>query len=47
MTLKTTWEATRRRAKVQYFRLYDLCSTFATWLSAGGIPDESVTQMLR
>ena len=45
-TLKTTWEATLRRAKVQYFRLYDLRSTYATRLSAGGVADEWVTQML-
>ena len=46
-TLKTTWEATLRRAKVQYFRIYDLRSTYATRLSAGGVADEWVTQMLR
>jgi integrase len=46
-TLKTTWEATLRRAKVRYFRLYDLRSTYATRLSAGGVADEWVTQMLR
>jgi integrase len=46
-TLKTTWEATLRRAKVSYFRLYDLRSTYATRLSAGGVADEWVTQMLR
>ena len=46
-TFKTTWEATLRRAKVQHFRLYDLRSTYATRLSAGGVADEWVTQMLR
>jgi integrase len=46
-TLKTTWEATLRRAKVPYFRIYDLRSTYATRLSAGGVADEWVTQMLR
>ena len=46
-TLKTTWEATLRRAKVAYFRIYDLRSTYATRLSAGGVADEWVTQMLR
>jgi|SRR5579862_757860 len=46
-TLKTTWEATLRRAKVSYFRIYDLRSTYATRLSAGGVADEWVTQMLR
>src|SRR5579862_5300310 len=46
-TLKTTWEATLRRAKVSYFRIYNLRSTYATRLSAGGVADEWVTQMLR
>jgi len=46
-TLKTTWEATLRRANVGYFRIYDLRSTYATRLSAGGVADEWVTQMLR
>jgi integrase len=46
-TLKTTWEASLRRAKVAYFRIYDLRSTYATRLSAGGVADEWVTQMLR
>ena len=31
----------------RYFRIYDLRSTFATRLSAGGVADEWVTQMLR
>jgi hypothetical protein len=30
-----------------HFRIYDLRSTYATWLSAGGVADEWVTQMLR
>jgi len=34
-------------AKVPYFRLYDLRSTHATRLNAGGVADEWVTQMLR
>ena len=46
-TLKTVWHATLRRAKVKYFRIYDLRSTYATRLSAGGVADEWVTQMLR
>ena len=46
-TLKTAWEATLRRSKVPYFRIYDLRSTYATRLSAGGVADEWVTQMLR
>jgi integrase len=36
-----------RRAKGPYFRIYDLRSTYATRLSAGGVADEWVTQMLR
>src|SRR5207245_3941361 len=45
--LKTVRSKTLRRAKVPYFRIYDLRSTYATWLSAGGVADEWVTQMLR
>ena len=46
-TLKTVWHAVLRRAKVPYFRIYDLRSTYATRLSAGGVADEWVTQLLR
>jgi len=46
-TFKTVWRKTLRRAKVPYFRTYDLRSTYATRLSAGGVADEWVTQMLR
>ena len=46
-TLKTVWHKTLKRAKVPYFRIYDLRSTYATRLSAGGVADEWVTQMLR
>ena len=35
-TFKTAWHATLRRAKVPYFRIYDLRSTYATRLSAVG-----------
>jgi len=41
------WLLTLRRAGVPHFRLYDLRSTYATRLSAGGVADEWVTQMLR
>jgi integrase len=44
---KKTWRTTLRNAGVSYFRLYDLRSTYATRLSAGGVADEWVTQMLR
>lgn len=46
-TLKTVWHKTLKRAKVPYFRIYDLRSTYATRLSAGGVADEWVTQLLR
>src|SRR6266404_8853950 len=45
--LKTVWQKTLRRAKVPYFRIYDLRSTYATRLSAGGVAAEWVTQLLR
>jgi integrase len=44
---KKAWRTTLRKAGVPYFRLYDLRSTYATRLSAGGVADEWVTQMLR
>ncbi len=46
-TFKTVWHATLRRASVRYFRIYDLRSTYATRLSAGGVADEFATQLLR
>ena len=46
-TLKTVWRKTLRRAKIAYLRIYHLRSTYATRLSAGGVADEWVTQMLR
>ena len=36
-TFKTAWHATLRLANVPYFRIYDLRSTYATQLSAGGV----------
>ncbi len=44
---RKTWERALRKAGVPYFRLYDLRSTHATRLSAGGVADEWVTQLLR
>lgn len=46
-TLNTAWQKTLRRAGVPYFRNYDLRSTYATRLSAGGVADEWVIQLLR
>jgi hypothetical protein len=40
-------DTTLRKAGVPYFRIYDLRSTYATRLSAGGVADEWVTQLLR
>jgi integrase len=45
--LRTAWRKALKRAGVPYFRLYDLRSTYATRLSAGGVADEWVIQMLR
>src|SRR5439155_17402508 len=45
--LKTVWRKTSKRAGIPYFRIYDLRSTYATRLSAGGVADEWVTQLLR
>ena len=47
VTVKKAWRATLKRAGVRYFRIYDLPSTYGTRLSAGGVADEWVTQMLR
>lgn len=46
-SVKKVWRLTLKRAKIPYFRIYDLRSTYATRLSAGGVADEWVTQMLR
>lgn len=46
-SLRTVWRLTLKRAAVPYFRIYDLRSTYATRLSAGGVADEWVTQLLR
>ena len=45
--LRTAWRKALKRSGVPYFRLYDLRSTYATRLSAGGVADEWVIQMLR
>jgi integrase len=45
--LKTAWRKTLKRAGVPYFGIYDLRSIYATRLSAGGVADEWVTQLLR
>ena len=46
-SLKRVWRTTLQKAGVPYFRIYDLRSTYATRLSAGGVADEWVTQLLR
>ena len=46
-SIKTVWRLVLGRAGVRYFRIYDLRSTYATRLSAGGVADEWVTQLLR
>ncbi len=46
-SLKKVWGATLERARVPHFPFYHLRHTFATRLSAGGVADHFVTQMLR
>lgn len=46
-SFQKVWPLTLKRAGIPHFRLYDLRSTYATRLSAGGVADEFVTQMLR
>jgi integrase len=46
-TFKKIWASTLERAGVPHFSLYELRHTFATRLSAGGVADHFVTQMLR
>ena len=41
------WSRTLKKAGVPYFAPYELRHTFATRLSAGGVADHMVTQMLR
>jgi hypothetical protein len=46
-SLKRVWRTTLQKAGIPYFRIYHLRSTYATRLSAGGVADEWVTQLLR
>ena len=45
--LRKIWASTLKKAGVPYFSLYELRHTFASRLSAGGVADHFVTQMLR
>jgi integrase len=45
--LRKVWAAMLKKAGVPYFSLYELRHTFATRLSAGGVADHFVTQLLR
>jgi integrase len=46
-SVKGIWRAALRKAEISYFRICDLCSTYATRLSAGGVADEWVVQLQR
>jgi integrase len=46
-TLRKVWGRALNQAGVPYFPIYHLRHTFATRLSAGGVADHFVTQMLR
>jgi len=45
--LRKGWAVALKKAGIPYFALYELRHTFATRLSAGGVADHMVTQMLR
>jgi len=45
--LRKVWAETLKKAGVPYFAPYELRHTFATRLSAGGVADHFVSQMLR
>jgi hypothetical protein len=46
-SVKRIWRTTLRKAEISYLRIYDLRSTYATRLSAGGVADQWVVQLLR
>ena len=46
-SIRTAWKKALKRAEIPYFRFYDLRSTYATRLSAGGVADEWVIRLLR
>ena len=46
-SVRKLWNRTLQRAGLPHFSLYELRHTFATRLSAGGVADHFVTQMLR
>ena len=46
-SVRELWDRTLQRAGLPHFSLYELRHTFATRLSAGGVADHFVTQMLR
>jgi integrase len=45
--LRKAWAVTLKQAGLPHFALYEVRHTFATRLSAGGVADHVVTQMLR
>lgn len=46
-TVRKMWDRALQKAGLPHFALYELRHTFATRLSAGGVADRFVTQMLR
>jgi len=46
-TVSKGWARMLKRAGLRHFSMYELRYTFATRLSAGGVADHFVTQMLR
>ncbi len=46
-SVKRIWRTALRKAQISYFGIYDLRPAYATCLSAGGVADEWVVQLLR
>jgi integrase len=44
--VRKVWASALKNAKIEYFRIYDLRATFASRLSAAGVPDVFVSQMM-
>jgi integrase len=44
--VRKVWASALKNAKINYFRIYDLRATFSSRLSAAGVPDVFVSQMM-
>jgi DNA invertase Pin-like site-specific DNA recombinase/site-specific recombinase XerD len=46
MGVRRSWGAALKAAKLPYFPIYNICATFASRLSAAGVPDVFVSQLM-